>query len=146
MARIIGGLAYLAITGNPAMALPVFPSQMFLMTFVTQNPAIIGFIDIAYVLSTIASCGIIIPFIVVRDLFSWSFDRVLPEKFVALDSRGTPFVAVALTLVIGEAFCFLYYFTPALLYLTYSTLGWFIATAIVALAAILFPYRRRDLF
>jgi amino acid transporter len=143
---IIGGLAYLAVTGNASMTLPVFPSQMFLTTFVTQNPAVIGFMDIAYVLTTIASTGIIIPFIVVRNLFSWSFDRVLPEKFVALNNYGTPFIAVALTLVTGEAFCFLYYFTPALLYLTYSTLGWFIATAIVALAAILFPYRRKDIF
>jgi amino acid transporter len=143
---IIEALAYLAITGNPSMTLPVFPSQMFLTVFVTQNPVILGFIDIAYALTAIASCGIIIPFIVVRNLFSWSFDRVLPTKFIALDSRGNPYVAIVATLIIGELFNYLYYFTPAFLYLTYSTLGWFIATAVVAVAAILFPYRRKAIF
>jgi len=143
----INAITHLAIIGDPTVStLPAFPSLTFLTIFATQNPVIVAYVNFAFLLTCIGSCGIVVPFVAVRNVFAWAYDRVVPTKFAELDKRGNPYMAIAVVIIAGEIFNYLYYYTDAFKYLSYSMLGWFIATAIVSLAATLFPYRRRDIF
>jgi amino acid transporter len=142
----INALCYLAVIGDPAYTLPVFPSLHYLAVFATQNIPILTLIHIAFIATTMASCAIVIPFLFTRNLFAWSFDRLLPSKVAAVDKRGNPWVAVIITLVAALISNYITHFTHAFDYLAYSMLGWFIATSIVCIAAAAFPYLRKDLF
>jgi len=143
----VNGISYLSVIGDASVSsLPTFPSLAFFTVFATQNPIVNAYVNLAVELVSIGSCGIVIPFIAVRNLFAWSYDRVMPAKLAQLDRRGSPIVAIAVILIASEVTNYLYYFTNIFRYLTYSMLGWFIATAIVCLAAAAFPFRRKDIF
>lgn len=77
-----------------------------------------------------------------RAMFAWSFDRLAPEKLSAVHRRyNSPWVAVLVVAVIGEAFLILYhnnvftFLTPAL---AYYFVFW-----LVSLAGVVFPYLKR---
>jgi len=143
----VNAVSYLAVIGDPSVSsLQAFPQLAYFTVFATQNPIAIAYVNLAVELVSIGSCGIVIPFIAVRNLFAWSYDRVMPAKLAQLDRRGNPIVAIIVVLIASEVTNYLYYFTTAFRYLTYSMLGWFIATAIVSLAAAVFPFRRKDIF
>jgi amino acid transporter len=142
----INAISHLAIIGDPSVTLPTFPSLTFMTVFVVQNPAIVAYVNFAFLLTCIGSCGIVVPFIATRNMFAWAYDRVIPTKVADLDRRGNAYVAIALMIVLSQIVNYLYYFTEIFKYLAYSMLGWFVATAIVSVAAALFPYRRKDLF
>jgi APA family basic amino acid/polyamine antiporter len=142
----VNALSHLAIIGDPSVSLPTFPSLTFLVVFITQNPLVVAYVNFAFLLTCIGSCGIVVPFIATRNLFAWAYDRVIPTKVADLDRRGNPYIAIAIMIILSQIVNYLYYFTPIFQYLAYSMLGWFVATAIVSIAAAAFPYRRRDLF
>jgi amino acid transporter len=77
----------------------------------------------------------------VRNLFAYSFDRVLPTAFSRTDRNGSPWAAVALGTVIAEIFFLInvFYYT----WIAYSILAWFFAWAIVGVVGIIFPYTSR---
>jgi amino acid transporter len=77
-----------------------------------------------------------------RAMFSWSFDRLAPEKLSAVHRRfNSPWVAVLVVAVIGETFLILYhngvftFLTPAL---AYYFVFW-----LVSLAGLVFPFLKR---
>jgi amino acid transporter len=142
----LNALCYLAVTGNSAYTLPVFPSLHYLSVFATHNIPILTLIHIAFIATTLGSCAIVIPFLMTRNLFAWAFDRLIPTKVATIDRRGNPWVAVIIVFILGIISDYLTHFTTIFNYLAYSMLGWFIATAIACLAGALFPYRRKDIF
>ncbi len=80
--------------------------------------------------------------IATRAMFAWSFDRLAPQKLSEVHPRyNSPWVAVIVVAVIGEAFLILYhigvfqFLTPAL---AYYFVFW-----LVALCGLLFPYLPR---
>jgi amino acid transporter len=80
--------------------------------------------------------------IATRAMFAWSFDRVMPEKLSEVHPRyHSPWIAVIVVAVIGEAFLVLYhlgvfqFLTPAL---AYFGVFW-----LVSLCGLLFPYLRK---
>ncbi|MBI4259683.1 MAG: APC family permease [Actinobacteria bacterium] len=77
-----------------------------------------------------------------RAMFSWSFDRLMPEKLSEVHPRyNSPWVAVLTVSVIAEVFLILYhnavftFLTPALAY--------FFVFWLTSLAGVVFPYLRR---
>jgi amino acid transporter len=144
--EFVNAVSHLSIIGDPSVTLSTFPSLTFLTVFLTQNAAIVAYVNFAFFLTCIGSCGIVVPFIATRNMFAWAYDRVIPTKVADLDRRGNPYVAIALMIVLSQIVNYLYYFTDIFKYLSYSMLGWFIATAIVCITAAVFPYRRKDLF
>jgi len=80
--------------------------------------------------------------IATRAMFAWSFDRLAPEKLSEVHPRyNSPWVAVIVVSVIGEAFLILYhigvfkFLTPALAY--------YVVFWLVSLCGLLFPYLPR---
>lgn len=144
----INASSFLATLGYPGWYEYTWSYSMptYLIAFCTTNVWIIGLVNLAMCLVCIGSCGLVIPFLFTRNVFAWSFDRLLPSKVADLDKRGTPWVAVLVMFLAGQFANFLMFFTPVFAFLLYSMLGWFIGVFIVSIAAIVFPWRRKDIF
>jgi amino acid transporter len=80
-----------------------------------------------------------------RYMFAWSFSRVIPEVFARVDSRGTPWASLLLSGLLSEIFLALYAYTPILGLVNY-TITYAIVFMVVGLAAVLFPFRKKDTF
>lgn len=82
-----------------------------------------------------------------RNLFAWSFDRIVPAGLSRVDNRfNSPWVAT-LAIVVGiETLLALYVFTTFFQNITNYTAIFSVAFWLASWAAILLPYRRRDLF
>lgn len=82
-----------------------------------------------------------------RNMFAWSFDRLAPQWLSKVSDRfHTPTNALAVTAVLSIGFIALFAFAPWLT-VAYNTLGLVMfCQVIVGLAAVVFPYRRKDIF
>jgi basic amino acid/polyamine antiporter, APA family len=84
-----------------------------------------------------------------RNMLAYSFDRVLPTRVSAVDDRThTPIIAIILVAVmmIGFQAGFVYSAANFVVYLGSSGIVVFVTFAIVGIAAVLFPYRRNDMY
>ncbi len=142
----LNAISTLAGTGATSYTLPAVPVLNFLVAFATPNPFVIALSGIA-LLATGLGGTTLFAFVCVRNLFAWSFDRVMPTAMTRLDSkRGAPYVAVLVILVLAIVFAAVYFFTPFFTFYVYATLNLFIVFIMVSIAAILFPYRQKSIF
>jgi amino acid transporter len=144
----INASSFLATLGYPGWYEYTWAYSMpsYLIAFTTTNVWIIGLVNLAVCMVCVGSCGIVIPFLYTRNIFAWSFDRLLPSKVADLDKRGNPVWAILLMFITAQFANFLTFFTGVFAFLLYSMLGWFIGVFIVSIAAIWFPFRRKDIF
>ena len=98
----------------------------------------------------LASILFIIPsgyFVVTRNFFAWSFDRVFPEPIATVSERfHTPVVS---TLITGGLLCVMVYltaFTSFWGYLVNLMIGLNFAFILISIAAIVFPYKKKALY
>lgn len=81
-----------------------------------------------------------------RLLFAWSFDRLIPEKFSEVSERfKSPIYALLTVFIIAEVFLFAIIFVPELQVIS-SIMALSFSVIIMSLAAIFFPYLKKDLF
>jgi APA family basic amino acid/polyamine antiporter len=139
----IAGL-WLIGSGNPY---PTIPLASGLSMFWTHNTALVVLFNLGFAM-TIIVMFISELFVLSRNIFAWSFDRVLPSAFASVNSRTrTPVNAVILMVAASLIYLYLSINTTYLGFLfTYGTAGTFLAFIFVAFAAIVYPYRRKDLF
>jgi len=84
-----------------------------------------------------------------RNLFAWSFDRVVPGVFADINPRTrTPVYAISIMTLVGLLYAYISIFQYGLLatLFTYGTAGTFMVFLIVSVAAIAYPYKRKDVF
>jgi amino acid transporter len=87
-------------------------------------------------------------FMPIRTVFAWSFDRLLPERFSQVNERFHSPVA-AILLVMAIVSCMLVWSiwsTDFNTWLALGVLAGVVCVVIVAVAAMMFPTRRRDLY
>ena len=140
----IAGLWYLG-AGNPY---PNIPLASGLSMFWTHNVALVVLFNLAFA-ATIIVMFISELFVLSRNIFAWSFDRILPSTFSSVNSRTrTPVNAVVVMMVASLIYLYISIFNTSYLSVlfSYGTAGTFLAFIFVAVAAIVYPYRRRDLF
>jgi basic amino acid/polyamine antiporter, APA family len=124
------------------------PMASGLAVFWTQNPILIVLFNMSFVVALLM-LAVAILFTLSRNLFAWSFDRVIPVSFADVNRRtGTPLKAIGVMTVIGLFFAYVSNYQIGLFgeLFSYGTAGTFIAFLFVALAAIVFPWRRKDIF
>jgi basic amino acid/polyamine antiporter, APA family len=81
-----------------------------------------------------------------RNIFAWSFDRLLPEKVADVNPRThSPVVAVLIITVLGIISVVIISLNPQLTFLV-GLFGLALTYLTVAVAGILFPYRKREVF
>ena len=82
-----------------------------------------------------------------RNLFSWSFDRIMPSAITKVDRRfSSPWVATVLIIAAVEILLAIYVFTTFFQNITNYTAIFSVAFWFASWAAIVLPYRRRELF
>ncbi|HKW05397.1 MAG TPA: amino acid permease [Nitrososphaerales archaeon] len=124
------------------------PLASGLSIFWTQNQGLVSLFNIGFG-ATAEMMNISIFFMLSRNLFAWSFDRVVPTAFADINPKtGTPIKSVSVMVVVGLIYCYIFIFATGILsgLFTYGTAGEFTAFLIVSLAAIVYPFRRKDIF
>jgi amino acid transporter len=134
---------------NPAAPYPSAlppPMPMFLIGYLNSNPVIIFIVCIGFALSLLVNAVSYI-FVATRNMFSWSFDRVVPTAMSQIDSRfHSPYVALIVTAVFSVVITFFTVFTSVSTFFSYITFLFAVLYAIVGIAAVAFPYRQRSVF
>ncbi|HZW56004.1 MAG TPA: APC family permease [Nitrososphaerales archaeon] len=140
------GAAYGGYTNYPYLGTTP-PLASGLSMFWTSNPILIAMFTLSFGITAFVM-DISIFFTFTRNLFAWSFDRVAPTAFATINPRTrTPIYAAAIITAVGIVYTYIASYTSFVADLfSYGTAGEFIVFAIVSIAAIIFPYRRRDLF
>lgn len=139
----IVGVSTGALTGT--VSLNAVPSPLFLAAYLTTNPWLASFLSFGLVL-TFFGFAFIYFIIPTRNLFAWSFDRILPSFFTRVSNGGVPFVAVIALWIASVASLWIATYTTLFTYLTYSNFGFWFAVGIVCLGGALFPFLRPKLF
>ncbi len=96
-------------------------------------------------------CAIAVPTYLMgtRNMLAYSFDRVLPTKVSEVNERThTPIIAMLIVMVmmVGFQAGFVYSSANFVVYLGASGIVVFVTFAIVGIAAVLFPYRRKSMY
>ena len=133
--------------GNEAYVLPNAPWYHFLAS-VTLNVPVLTFLIVGSFLfwSLPAMVGNV--YQPVRAVFAWSFDRLLPAKLADVNPRTHSPVPAILT-VMGLVTAMLIWSVSATTFATWLALGVLagvVCIVIVAVAAFMFPSRRKDLY
>lgn len=137
----------LAGEGSPEYPLEQAGFFYFVTTLTSSDPilVIIAFAFLAAPISTILATVLF----ATRNLFAWSFDRMLPSQVAKVNPRtGTPIVAPVIVTTVSTIYlAFLVWGSP-----TFSEalgaiiLGTTLSFMFTALAGIVFPWRRRDMY
>ena len=98
-------------------------------------------------LTTLFAYMLTASFTSVRVLFAWSFDSVIPRKFAQVDERyHVPQYSVLAIILIDLLFVVLTIYTSIATAFTYVVTGSFAGLVFVGVAALAFPFRKRDVF
>ena len=124
-----------------------FPQIPYLLVYATQNPflLLIGGPFAWGLINWVGAMGL--AFAPVRNLFAYSFDGMLPGKLNEVNRRGSPVYAVLLGFIISWFQFTVNVITPLLsAYQTYTITIWFFGWIFLSIAAIIFPWRRKDIW
>ena len=141
-------LAVLWATGSGQYPYIGAPLTSGLSMFWTQNVLLIVLFTLSYAVN-IEVMNISILFTFARNLFAWSFDRIVPTRFADVNSKThTPVKATIIMVLVSLFFVYVAVYQFGIVAATYSygTVGLFTAFAIISIAAMIYPFRRRDLF
>jgi amino acid transporter len=144
--NFLNAISFLAGSGSSSYTLPAAPTLNFLAVFASPNPFVVVATSIALIATSVGSLTAF-TFVCVRNMFAWSFDRILPSWLTKVDSkRGSPYVSVIVLWIISILTVVGYYYTAFFQFYIYSALAYFIGYGIVSVAAIIFPYRKKEMF
>jgi amino acid transporter len=145
--EFIGAISYLAESGHQAYTLPFEPFLHALVTYATLNPIVIILVGLGFAATPLLA-GLAYIFLVVRLFFAWSFDRVMPTSLSKVDDRfHSPYVATIVVIILGIIFDYMWLYVGALgTFILYMTTIWCLGYVVVGIAAIVFPYRKKEIF
>src|SRR5512146_1348357 len=124
-----------------------FPQTPFLLVYATQNPILllIGGPLAWGLINWVGAMGL--AFAPVRNIFAYAFDGMLPDKLNEVNRRVSPVYAVLLGFIISWFQFTVNVLTPLLsAYQVYTITIWFFGWIFLSIAAIVFPYRRKDIW
>ncbi len=138
-----GAIAYLDAYGiNP---IPWFPVGNQLVVFMTGNRFLVHGATLGFFMGNYG--GMLgLSFGPSRNIFAWSFDRILPPWIAKVDRRGSPWVAVFVSGLLAWIFFTINNYTPWLQFIMFTITLWFAGWTVTGIAGMLFPYLRRDIF
>jgi APA family basic amino acid/polyamine antiporter len=122
-----------------------FPSPLFLVSYILGNPVLAGFLAFGVTL-TFFGFALVYFIIPTRNLFAWSFDRIMPAGLARVSRNGVPYVAVLTLAVLAFVSLYLTAYTKIFTFLAYSNFGFWFVAGIVCLGAALFPFLKRSWF
>ena len=145
-AEFLGAIGYLATYDPSKYTLPLVPTLSYFAGILANNTALTALIEVSFLAWILI---IQIPYFVLvpRLMFALAFDRVFPTKIAEVsDKYHTPIIATLVTIGAAVVGLYLFTFTTVFALLSNITLALTIIWFLAGLAAILFPYRRRQIF
>jgi len=148
--RVVGGelndaLGFLNLNHPEANPIPVPPVMGFFSGLLAGNVPMNVIIGVSFFLWHYLLLVVMSTFCV-RNIFAWSFDRIMPAKLTAVTRYGSPWAAAITVVVLAWTLMTLWLFTPYFTYVVNYIVIFSIAFWITSWAAILLPYRRKELF
>ena len=141
-------VAILWAQGSSSLPYLTTPLASGLSMFWTQNPALIVLFNLSYV-GVIEVFNIVVFLTFSRNLFAWSFDRIMPSAFADVNEKThTPVKAIVIMLIVSFVYVYMTIFQYGIMasYYSYGSAGEVIGVALVSLAAMVYPFVRKDLF
>jgi APA family basic amino acid/polyamine antiporter len=138
-------LAYLFMAAPSAYPLPVSPGPYLFVGLLTNN-AIVAFLPMIGMVFWAFLLPVAVCMVVTRNIFAWSFDRVVPRFLSDVNPRThSPIKATVLMCIIGVVFLYVWAYYPGILnYELNFILALSLAFIIPGIAAILYPYWKKD--
>jgi len=146
-ANWMASVGYAWDNGLHSYALPFPPSQPLMLAVAAYpNTGLTYLMMITYLLGSLAPLFAYF-WIPTKYMFAWAFDRVIPTKFADVNERfHTASVSILGTMAISiiglAAFLFLGWSSA----FTLGTVIWGVSFVIPALALVVFPYVKKDIF
>jgi basic amino acid/polyamine antiporter, APA family len=126
--------------------IPVAPVLNFFVGIMTGSTVLNVIMGVSFILWNVLLL-FVIAMICTRNIFAWSFDGVAPRQLATVGERThAPWVAAILITAIAVVLLALYVFTSFFTIVVNYIVIFSIAFWMASFAAILLPYRRRDLF
>jgi len=144
---LLQAISKLNSTGADTPIFKAFPQIPYLLVYATQNPILLllGGPFAWGLINWVGAMGL--AFAPVRNLFAYSFDGMLPGKLNEVNRRGSPVYAVLVGFIISWFQFSVNCLTPLLgAYQTYTITIWFFGWIFLSIAAIVFPWRRKDIW
>jgi amino acid transporter len=113
---------------------------------IASNNVVINVVIVGGLILTVLMLNAVLLLLPIRCLFAWAFDRLFPEQITKVTQRGTPWVATIVVALVTELFFAIYNFTSFFTLTANYTLIFSICFFIVGIVAVMFPYRRPELF
>lgn len=129
-----------------ASPLPVAGVLNFFASVLTRNPVLLMLMGLSFFLWHFLLLFTMFT-ICVRNMFAWAFDRIMPNWLTKVTERSrAPWSATVTVAVLAWILLYLSIFTPLFDYVFNYIVIFGIAFWITSFAAILLPYRRKELF
>ena len=144
----LGSSTVLSNAGSTAYTLPAPASFFFYVSMLTGSTVLTVIINISFIVAFIVALPATF-LIATRNLFAWSFDRIIPDKVSEVSERTrSPLVANVVVLVVTLAYLAVIVFAGgSFLTLLYTSgIAELLTFMVVAVAGIAFPYRRKVLY
>jgi len=142
----ISAVNWLATNYPNKYPVPSYPWLSFVTPLLTDNAVLICIILISYVAAWVAA-NLATMLCATRIVFSWSFDRIAPRALANVSERyHAPTWAPITTGIIGIIGLAFATFTGIFNYFLNTAGMVLLAYAVVSVAAIVFPFRRKELF
>lgn len=126
--------------------IPVAPVLNFFVGIMTGSTVLNVIMGVSFILWNVLLL-FVIAMICTRNIFAWSFDGIAPSKLATVSDRThAPWVAAILITAISIVLLALYVFTSFFTIVVNYIVLFSVAFWMASFAAILLPYRRRDLF
>jgi amino acid transporter len=121
------------------------PVPMLLVAFMTGNPILQLLFGLCFIVATwvsLAGLG----FAPIRNVFAWSFDRLIPTRFSDITSRyRAPVWAIVAVILAAGVFLWLGIYSAAYSSaILYSIAAWFLAWIVLGVAGMLYPYLKKS--
>ena len=145
----LGSISYLQGTGASQYPFGTLtPYINLFLSMLTDNPIIMWLLGISFVAALFAA---FLPSLMAtsRIVFAWAFDRVIPAKFAEVHERlHVPVYTITAMVIIWAASMIGYTYGPSYFLVLYAgaTLGELFSLILISITAIVFPFRRKDIY
>jgi amino acid transporter len=144
----LGSATYLSDTASKAYPFAAPSFFYFFVSMLTNNSVLIALIGISFIAANF------VPFlatflIATRNMFAWSFDRILPDQVSDVNERThSPVLAAVIVLVVGLIYlAFIVYGSGTFLEIFYTAgIAELLTFMVVAVTGIAFPYLRKAMY
>jgi amino acid transporter len=146
--NFLGSATVLSNAGSKAYTLPAASSFFFFVSMLTGSTVLTVIINVSFILAFIVALPATF-LIATRNLFAWSFDRIIPDKVSEVSERTrSPLTANVVVLVVTLAYLAVIVFAGgSFLSLLYTAgIAELLTFIVVAVAGVVFPYRRKALY